>query len=194
VSRSKVINIRGTSGSGKSWAVRQWLNKYPSTPLFGVLGRKPEAYQVTVPGLARPLYALGPYETPCGGCDAVQPFELIPHLIRKYAAKGHVLFEGLLIGDTYGTVGKLLDQLFADGIQSTIIRLTTSLETCLECVQKRRADRGDHRPLDPTNTIAHYQRSLRAKDLFEAEGSPAVWLDLSAEEAVQRIHEILRSA
>jgi protein gp37 len=131
---SQVINIRGTSGSGKSTLVRQWLNKYPSKPLFGVLGRcRPEAYACAVPGVKYPLYVLGPYETPCGGCDA----------------------------------------------------------KCLKRVQQRRAERGDRRPFNRKNTITHFWQSLHSKRVFEAKGSRATWLDLSAEETNAAILRML---
>jgi protein gp37 len=185
VSRSSrwIINIRGTSGSGKSWVARQWLQNYPTQPLYGLFGkRKPEAYECAVPGIGHPLFVIGPYETPCGGCDAIQPYGLILDLLRKYAAQGHVLFEGLLIGDSYGSAGALLDQLSGEGVSSAVIRLNTPLEQCLERVQQRRAQRGDSRPLNPENTIAHFERSLNSKRAFEAAGSRARWLDLSAQE------------
>jgi hypothetical protein len=163
--------------------VRQWLQNYPTQPLYGLFGtRTPEAYECAVPGIEHPLFVIGPYETPCGGCDAIQPYGLILDLLRKYAAQGHVLFEGLLIGDSYGSVGALLDQLPGEGVSSAVIRLNTPLDECLERVQKRRAERGDSRPLNPKHTIAHFERSLNSRRAFEAAGTRAVWLDLSAEE------------
>ena len=187
-----IINIRGTSGSGKSWVVRQWFQNYPSEPLYGLFGkRKPEAYECAMPGIGHPLFVIGPYETPCGGCDAIQPYGLILDLLRKYAARGNVLFEGLLIGDTYGSVGALLDQLSGEGVSSAVIRLNTPLEECLKRVQQRRAERGDSRPLNAKNTIAHFERSLNSRRAFEAAGSRAMWLDLSAEETNASILRVL---
>ena len=116
--------------------------------------------------------------TPCGGCDAIQPQGLILDLLRKYAAQGHVLFEGLLIGDSYGSVGALLDQLSGEGVSSAVIRLNTPLDECLKRVRRRRAERGDSRPLNPKHTIAHFARSFNSKLAFEAAGSRAMWLRL----------------
>jgi hypothetical protein len=189
-----IINIRGASGSGKSWVARQWLEKYPSRPLYGLFAMlKPEAYKCSIPGTEHPLFVLGPYETPCGGCDAIQPYRLVLDLLRKYAARGHVLFEGLLIGDSYGSVGALLDQLSGEGVSSAIIRLNTPLEQCLERVQQRRAERGDSRPLNPRHTIAHFKRSSNSRGGFEAAGSRATWLDLSAEQTNASILRMLTS-
>jgi hypothetical protein len=168
------------------------VQNYPARPLYGLFGtHKPEAYACTVPGIEHPLFVLGPYETPCGGCDAIKPYGLILDLLRKYAAQGHVLFEGLLIGDSYGSVGALLDQLSGAGVSSAVIRLNTPLEQCLERVQQRRAERGDSRPLNPENTIARFERSLNSKRLFEAAGSRATWLDLPAEETNAAILRML---
>jgi hypothetical protein len=99
------------------------VGELSSRPLYGLFAMlEPEAYECAVPEIGY-LYIIGPYETPCGGCDAIQPYGLIPGLIRKYAARGHVLFEGLLIGDCYGKVGALLDQLSGEGVSSAVIRL-----------------------------------------------------------------------
>src|SRR5262245_515887 len=101
-----LINLRGTSGSGKSTVVRNLLAQCGCKPIYGVLGpRLPEAYQLMLP---QPIYVLGPYQTPCGGCDAVQPCDLVHKLIKQYAQWGHVVFEGLLMSTFFGEIGQLL--------------------------------------------------------------------------------------
>src|ERR1700728_2509164 len=100
-----LLSVRGTNGSGKSTLVRSLLDG-SERPLYGALGWRPEAYELM---LARPTYVIGPYESPCGGSDAIQPYSLICPLIEKYAKAGHVVFEGSLISTCWGAVGKLLE-------------------------------------------------------------------------------------
>jgi hypothetical protein len=54
-----LINLRGTSGSGKSTAVLGLLAQCPHKPIYGALGRLPEAYALC----ARPVFIIGPYES-----------------------------------------------------------------------------------------------------------------------------------
>ena len=55
------------------WRGNGWRNS--RRPLYGLFAMlKPEAYKCSVvPGIGYPLHVLGPYVTPCGGCDAIQP-------------------------------------------------------------------------------------------------------------------------
>src|ERR1044071_6153178 len=74
-----LISLRGTHGSGKSTAVRTLMGQATCRPVYDVLFglRHPEAYELRLPHVARSIYVMGPYQTPCGGCDAIQPFALI---------------------------------------------------------------------------------------------------------------------
>lgn len=146
-----IIQVRGTSGSGKSWVVRQ---------VMASLGRW---YASHVPGRRRPLYYLtnacpglvipGHYETPTGGCDTIgsarQVYDLITSL---WGGRGgrcvRVLCEGLLLSeDTKWTL-----QLVEDGWDVRCLFLNTPLNICLSNVNARRAAAGNHQPVDPHNT------------------------------------------
>lgn len=131
-----LISLRGTNGSGKSTVVRNLFSKYKPTPIYGVLGpRDPTAYMLLDKRWGTPLYVLGPYRTGTGGCDRIQPYDLIPELIAKYAGLGHVLFEGIIITSTYGQVGELMEKFKK---KSVFLFLDTSLEECLRRIEKRR--------------------------------------------------------
>lgn len=167
-----IISLRGTNGSGKSTVVRALLEEFPSVPIYGVLGpRRPEAYCVTVSGVASKVFVLGPYETPTGGCDNIQPYDLILYLIKKYAAKGHVLFEGVLVSSSYGRVGTLLEQWGADAVMAF---MGTSLERCIANVQARRNMRGDQRPFNPANLERKYQQIVKSVGTIRAAGKVSV--------------------
>jgi hypothetical protein len=156
-----LINVRGTSGAGKTTVVRALMALCPHKPIYGVLGpRRPEAYALMLP---YPVYVLGPYLTPCGGCDCVQPFALIPKLIERHAQRGHVVFEGLLLSTFFGEIGRLLMETYAD---SRVMFLDTPLDVCIKRVEARRAAAGNPKPFDPKLLIEKYNTIARLRPKF----------------------------
>jgi len=156
-----LINLRGTSGAGKSTVVRAFMALCPDKPIYGALGsRLPEAYELVLPRCDR-LYVLGPYTTPCGGCDRILPFALVPQLIQKYAQQGHVVFEGLLISTCYGAIGRLMEE-----HDSVVMFLDTPLEICIARVEARRAAAGNFRPFNPKLLIKKHRTIARLQARF----------------------------
>jgi thymidylate kinase len=156
-----IISLRGTHGSGKSTVMRAILKQCAHRPIYGVLGaRLPEAYQLTVKGCKQPVFLIGPYQAFCGGCDFIKEFDLIPQLIAKYAPRGHVIFEGVIVASVYGRIGDLLEKWKKD---SVFVFLDTSLEVCMQRVQARRNDRNDSREFDPKNLKLKYDSVERIK-------------------------------
>lgn len=162
-----------------------------SKPLYGCLGSKlPEAYQFTIPKAKLPLYVLGPYTIVCGGCDRIQPFDLIIELIQKYAALGHVLFEGALIGCIYGRTGTLMEAYGREGI---FMVLDTPMEECIRRVQGRRSERGDDRELNPRNLKDKYLQLVSAVKRVEKDDILRV-VRVSDTNAVDTIIKMVREA
>jgi hypothetical protein len=155
-----------------------------------VLGvRKPEAY-ICDAGLDDSVYVIGPYVSPCGGCDAIQPYFLIPELVDKYAARGHVIFEGMLVSSTYGSVGASLEKY---GKEAVLLFLDTPLETCLEYVRKRRNARGVEKPLNEKNTRNKYEQIAWFRKRMKEKGeSKLTFLETSAEAAVPFMLKLLQ--
>jgi len=158
-----VINIRSTSGGGKTTTVRGIMKKGKVTPIRVPTNKNPEAYRVDIKNVSSPVYVLGSYENQCGGMDTVQTQDEICNLIRKYAAKGHVLVEGLLMSHTFGRYASLDRELHAKGIHFIWAILDTPLELCLQRVTERReakrlakANPPPFKPLDPKNTTSGY--------------------------------------
>lgn len=139
-----IIQVRGTSGSGKTTVMRS---------LMKALGGGKAVYR---PGRKRPLYyrypqgeiVLGHYESPCGGCDTIGSARAVYELIqglRGEGVNGSILCEGLLLSeDTKWS--RQLDNL-------RVVFLTTPTERCLEWVQQRRQAAGNTDVLNPTNTV-----------------------------------------
>lgn len=162
-----LINIRSTNGGGKSTVVRNLFAEGKVRPIKARLGpRLPEAYELTLPK-CKPTFVLGPYETVCGGCDRLIPFDLIPVMISEYAKKGHVIFEGVIISSVFGQVGTLMEQ---HGKDAVMLFLDTSLEECINRVQNRRDGRDDDRDFDPSNLALKYRSNERVKEKVKAAG------------------------
>ena len=152
-----LINLRGTSGSGKTNAVLGVLAQCAHKPIYGALGRLPEAYALC----AGQAFVIGPYTSECGGCDRILPFALVPQLIQKYAQQGHVVFEGLLISTCYGVIGRLLE-----AHDSRLLFLDTPLEVCIARVKARRAAASNFRPFNLNLLTQKHATIARLKDKF----------------------------
>ena len=176
-----LINLRGTHGAGKSTIVRTLLDANDARPLYGALGRRPEAYQLMLAG--KPTYVLGPYESPCGGADCIQTFPLLCSLVEKYAAVGDVVFEGIVSGSCWGVIGKLLERWQRE---SLIVFLDTTIDECILRVKARRALRGDSRAFDPANLIQKHAAIVRLKQKLDAAGIVRT-ITVSSEHAAAKV-------
>ncbi len=144
-----VINIRGTSGSGKSTIVRNLMAQYAKCdPVME--GHKIVGYTCFRENNGIPLYVVGRYTTPCGGCDTLNGMDYIYDFIHKAIdAKYDVIYEGLIVASDSKRAIALKDR-----APLIIIELTTPLEMCVAGIQARRDARGDERPLSDKNTRA----------------------------------------
>lgn len=157
-----IISLRGTNGSGKSTVIREVMAAGRTSEIWGVLGhRNPEAYQILIPGVKQPLFVLGPYNVECGGCDRIIPYDLIIELIDKYAARGNVIFEGVIVSSVFGRVGEQLER-YKD--RAVVAFMPTSLEECIRRVTSRRTGRGDERAFNPQNLTSKYKAVSRIRE------------------------------
>lgn len=148
-----VINLRGTSGSGKTTVVRGLIERGTLTPLGGT-PKKPEAYRLefSPSTFINNTYIIGSYENVCGGCDSISTQDEICRRIRDYAKAGHVVVEGLLMSHLFSRYAMLDRELHALGTPFIWAFLDTPLETCIARVQQRRDARGTVTPLNTKNT------------------------------------------
>lgn len=185
-----IIQIRGTSGSGKSHLVKEVMKLYANKIKYMVEGRRqPIAYTLNeIDG--KPLTVIGHYEAKCGGCDTIavpgKSYQIIFDLIKTAAQNGNdVLFEGLLIsGDVNWTLSLKEFPLM-------IIQLTTSLEDCISSINDRRKARlGDKfTPVKEANTITKYKLCEKVGEKLKAQG--IIVEKHSRESALERIKAIL---
>jgi len=177
-----IINIRGTSGSGKSTVMRRVMKQLGEPQLIKLKGK---IMDYKIPTQWGDVYILGRYETPCGGCDGIPTQDEVRRRVRKYSKKGHVLFEGLIVTSCYG---KYRDLFRKSKQPYSFLFLKTNIETCIKRVEARRAKRGTTKPLNPANTIAKYKCNMRVIERCEEDGEP--FLHVGGNKAVE---EILRS-
>lgn len=182
-----IIDIRGTSGSGKSSIVHRLLGNVTKTVggllVLGptVLARKTSDWKPYYKeGRRQPLYylscnrtnnvaILGHYETVCGGVDTLCgkginsqfTYDLAAKLSKSY----HVIMEGIISSEQYGRVSTL-----AQTHPVNVLYLTTSIPDCLEAIRQRRLVAGNDKELNPTNTTVREKRILSAVRRLEADG------------------------
>ena len=164
-----LINLRGTSGAGKTTIVRRIIKSSDTaTPIYGALGmRQPEA--IKLHHSPRPLYALGPY--PAAGADSVigrLGVQGVIDLLEKYSSRGDVIFEGLIISSMFGTIGEWL----RDHPPVVVAVLDVTLEDCLAGLRERQ---GDRQKAAKTQE-AHYRNTLKVADRMRAMGMSVVML------------------
>lgn len=161
-----IINIRGTHGSGKSTIIRNLMDRYNARPesyLTMKSGKqKPRGYVMTI--FSRKVYVVGSYETACGGCDAIQPYDLIWPQVVEYAQQGNVLFEGALVSSSYGSIGRN-SEVYGDTFVFAF--LDTPLDVCLDRIKARRLAKGNLKPVDPKNTEHKHQCVEHSIDIIK---------------------------
>lgn len=147
-----IIQIRGTSGSGKSTAMKWFMKGYNAWEAVYAPGRKkPLWYFSTANGLPR-VVVLGHYDSPCGGCDTIGSAKAVYDLIQ--VVQGHfkshaVVCEGLLLSEDVKWSSQMKDL--------TVLYLQTPLDQCLRQIESRRAEAGNEKPLDPRNTSNRFR-------------------------------------
>ena len=152
-----IINLRGTSGAGKTTIVRSVIRSVDTaTPIFGALGsRQPEAIQLH--RFPRPLFALGPY--PAVGADTIVSrlgVQGVIDLLEKYSPRGNVIFEGLIISSMFGAIGAWLH----NHPPAIIAVLDVTAAECLAGLIARQGDR----PKAAKTQEAHYRNTFKVAD------------------------------
>lgn len=148
-----IVNLRGTSGSGKTSAVKQLLEMYDSEEVKE--GKKVVAHMLDTSFGS--LIVIGKYTNVCGGCDTL-PIPKSRELIKKYGKKVHVLFEGLVMNNGYAINRDIMRSM---NVFYAFAFLDTPLRTCISRIRKRRKAAGNTKELDVTNTVKMYYSNLK---------------------------------
>lgn len=185
-----IINIRGTSGSGKSYVVRQIMERFgPAEVRRPILGEsrstKPLGYYL--PNVN--LFVPGSYENTCGGCDTIDTMDEVGARVKAaYDSGYHVLFEGVMVSSVLGrwiemSIGKDWRWVFLD----------TPLDECLKRIEERRKARGDDRPVNPVRTQEKHKRNMHDLKVLRETGYTNVWA-MGSGDAVRVISQWLVDA
>lgn len=184
-----IINIRGTSGSGKSSLARRVMDMYGGRLRIRKEGRtRPYGYLLCRGGGGKGLYVPGHYECPCGGCDTIKGLDEVFDCVRKAHDAGHdVLFEGLIVCSDHNRTRALKD----DGYPLLVVSLNLTVEECVESINiRRRAKKADAPPVPPKNTLAKWKTNKNIISKFQMGGVRAEWHD--RESGFARICEELK--
>lgn len=183
-----ILNLRSTHGGGKSTAVVKLMQEHRVVALEMTPRGRPTVYKLTGARLdVEPIYVIGPYETQCGGCDAVQPYDRIWPLVEKYAKKGHVVFEGALVSCSIGSIGEAMAK--RKKKDCVVAYLDTPLAVCIERIEQRRAKKGNDKPLNPKNTELKFKSIGNTRAKFEALGVRTVTINYK--KAAKQLFELL---
>jgi hypothetical protein len=188
-----IVNIRGTSGCGKSHLVRRVMDSYEHREQHFIEGRmRPIGYECfdhPRRNARAPLWVIGHYETPCGGCDTISKgtLDYVYETVRHKHEQGfHLMYEGLVVTSDTRRCGAL----HTDGLPVLVVAIDESIETCVASVEARRRERGDDRPLNPRNTISKYWATVSGMTRLQDEWDvDARWLE--REDAFKAIMEVL---
>jgi len=191
-----IINISGTSGTGKSTLVRQVMKTYDTCEPFMIEGRKrPMGYTCESKGIPNKLFIPGHYETACGGCDTLSMFpnfmdflyDMIrnAHTHRLYPEGKHVMFEGLLVESDVRRAVETHNL----GHEMKVIHLDVTLEECFRSIAERRARKGKLEPVARKHTEDRYRSVKRRQIRLSAAGIDAAFY--SRENAYETCRKVL---
>ena len=164
-----ILNIRGTSGSGKTYATRSFKESCGEEIILRDEG-KIIAHMVFYNLV--PVYFVGKYDNVCGGCDTIHTQDEVCNRVRYFSQFGHVIFEGLLISHSFMRYYSLFEELKKVGIPSVVARLDTPLDVCLQRIVQRRLEKGNDKELNTKNTENGYNGTLHSCEQFERAGMP----------------------
>jgi len=182
-----IINLRGTSGSGKTAIVKRLMETYGYNSFS-----KGVSLGTDAAGWRWPVFAIGKYDNVCGGMDTVPTQADCATYVAKAYDSGHVICEGLLASGVGPKATLPAACIAAAGPNAWFLCMDTPLEVCIERVKARRAARGDDRPFNPANTVAKWEQTRRAYELLEEGGANVRWLPY--ETAYEKVRVMLEKA
>lgn len=135
----KLVNVRGTNGSGKSSIAYSFIHTDPNTFELTYTVNGKEKVIATVCPNHKWLF-LGAYRTKCGGMDSYHTVEQTSDSLELlYSLPYNILMEGVIASTIFSTYAELFqrlnEQLFERDL--VIFTLLPPVETCCERVAKR---------------------------------------------------------
>lgn len=160
-----IFQLRGCSGSGKTWVVRELFDNYETKPIKDKSGNIVGYYLKELN-----LFIVGKYTTSCGGCDTISTQDETVERVEKAVKKGYnVLFEGLIASH----IAKRYAELYFRHPDTTyFIFLNTDLEKCREQITERRRKNGMDTSKVAKNVEKDYTSTMRSRINMKDMGVP----------------------
>jgi len=175
----RIVNLRGCSGSGKSFALRRIRDAYSDDwkPHHIEKRKQPLYYTATHAATGRKLAIMGHYETECGGCDTITKPDFLFETMHTLAAEGYdLLWEGLLTSMDFKRTEPMSHE-----YKTLVLGLTTPLQECLDSVNARRFRRNpDLPPVQVKNTTNKHRGTKQTVARLQAAGVDCEWHDREA--------------
>lgn len=194
-----IVNLRGTNGTGKTYAVRQVLGAVyqadpqaidyiPSAKDQG--GFRAGHYRIINRRSARPLIVLGCYGgAASGGVDQYPSTLMVEAAVRRWHSEQcDVLYEGLLISHLQARWMAVA----RDCAPHWFLYLEKTAELCIADTERRRAECGNMRPLNPKNLLGKYRATERCCQVMREAG--LLVERVAPEEAAAKVWTLLEGA
>ena len=140
---NKLINIRGTNGTGKSTLMKNYLGDFKRIIFETSTGRRLKVLHS--PG----RYILGDYTTDCGGIDTFKKLDEVRECVRHYIALGDVFMEGMMYSTLFSTPAALDDEITALGHEYYWVHIDVPVDLCIQSTLERRVRNGNYKDFDP---------------------------------------------
>jgi len=174
----KIVNLRGASGSGKSFALRRIRDAYSDDWTAHRIEKRKQPLYYTAEGPARSggrkLAILGHYETACGGCDTITKPDFLFETIQMLLDQGYdIIWEWLLMSMDFKRTEPM-----SHNYKTLVLGLDTTLEKCLSSINERRHARNpDLPPVNPKNTTNKHRGVKQTVARLQAAGLDCEWHD-----------------
>lgn len=174
-----IINLRGNSGSGKTFTTRAFM----------ALGKVSQVENDQMVKVGKQHWVvLGRYGNVCGGCDTIRTQQEIVERVDCYTSQGYnVWLEGLILSTIYGSVGRYSEK-FKD--RWVFAYLQPPIEECIRRIKARRAAAGNVKPLNEHNTRLRVDTIERNKEIVRAHGRRVV--ELNWEDPLPQLLKIIK--
>lgn len=133
----RIVQVRGTTGSGKTTAVRTAIALAGGGDTRPMRGNGTNQHVTVTPEFT----VLGDYNNPsaCVGCDRFDNREDLLHVLRNTVASGaeRILFEGMIYSHTYKLATDINRIAMQNGYEYSCVFLNVDFETALTRIFER---------------------------------------------------------
>lgn len=174
---TKVIAIRGTNGSGKTYVARKIMDAAEAD-----FKTKFKLENGVIVNVFKNFVIPGSYDRVCGGCDTIKTPQLVWDTVVECAEHSNVVYEGVIVGNVYQPVIDLNERLKVVGAKLILLCLNTEFDQAVVNVNNRRAEAGKSPMEDTENIMTNHKKHLSSCKKFHADGMNPHWV--STDEAV----------